>query len=706
MADIGGATPLIALDAVVIDSETTSLDPAKARIVEIAAVRLTAGRVDSADPFRRLVRPDEPIPAAAVAIHHIDDGKVADAPAFEQVWPELLAFMGETVLIGHSLGFDLAVLKRECQRAETPFRPLRTLDIRLLAQVVQPNLASFTLEGLSSWLGVEIKERHSALGDAVATAHIFSALVPRLREAGVRTLGEAMEACRTLTEALDQQHRAGWLEAPARIDAERTLSRIDSYPYRHRVRDVMRVPAKFVPAGTSIGDALARLMEERISSLYVSPQQNGRSGPPAAKTGIITERDVLRAVFSHGGDALTMPVERAMSYPLAAVPADAFVYRAIGRMSRLNVRHLGVVDEMGCVIGALSSRDLLRLRAGEAVVLGDEIDVANDVHALASAWAKLPAVVSSLLAEEVSARDVAAVISRELGALTRRAAVIAEGRMRDAGRGGPMCPYAVAVLGSGGRGESLLAMDQDNALVFADGAPGGAEDRWFEQLGVHVADILHEVGVPYCKGGVMAKNPQWRGSLATWRERIGHWIGQSNPQSLLSVDIFFDIRPVHGDGRLCTTIWRDAFDAARGQLGFAKLLAEAAGGGESGLGLLGRFQTSQGRIDLKKVGLFRIVSTARALAIRHHVVERSTLARLAGIKALGIGAASDLDALIAAQETLLDLLLAQQTEDLERGRPPSNAVAVRRLSSRDRDRLRSALEAVGHIDEVMRGLLF
>jgi CBS domain-containing protein len=706
MADIGGATPLIALDAVVIDSETTSLDPAKARIVEIAAVRLTAGRVDSADPFRRLVRPDEPIPAAAVAIHHIDDGKVADAPAFEQVWPELLAFMGETVLIGHSLGFDLAVLKRECQRAETPFRPLRTLDIRLLAQVVQPNLASFTLEGLSSWLGVEIKERHSALGDAVATAHIFSALVPRLREAGVRTLGEAMEACRTLTEALDQQHRAGWLEAPARIDAERTLSRIDSYPYRHRVRDVMRVPAKFVPAGTSIGDALARLMEERISSLYVSPQQNGRSGPPAAKTGIITERDVLRAVFSHGGDALTMPVERAMSYPLAAVPADAFVYRAIGRMSRLNVRHLGVVDEMGCVIGALSSRDLLRLRAGEAVVLGDEIDVANDVHALASAWAKLPAVVSSLLAEEVSARDVAAVISRELGALTRRAAVIAEGRMRDAGRGGPMCPYAVAVLGSGGGGESLLAMDQDNALVFADGAPGGAEDRWFEQLGVHVADILHEVGVPYCKGGVMAKNPQWRGSLATWRERIGHWIGQSNPQSLLSVDIFFDIRPVHGDGRLCTTIWRDAFDAARGQLGFAKLLAEAAGGGESGLGLLGRFQTSQGRIDLKKVGLFRIVSTARALAIRHHVVERSTLARLAGIKALGIGAASDLDALIAAQETLLDLLLAQQTEDLERGRPPSNAVAVRRLSSRDRDRLRSTLEAVGHIDEVMRGLLF
>ena len=51
MADVGRATPLIALDAVVIDSETTSLDPAKARIVEIAAVRLVAGRVDTADAF-------------------------------------------------------------------------------------------------------------------------------------------------------------------------------------------------------------------------------------------------------------------------------------------------------------------------------------------------------------------------------------------------------------------------------------------------------------------------------------------------------------------------------------------------------------------------------------------------------------------------------------------------------------------------------
>jgi DNA polymerase-3 subunit epsilon/CBS domain-containing protein len=172
------------------------------------------------------------------------------------------------------------------------------------------------------------------------------------------------------------------------------------------------------------------------------------------------------------------------------------------------------------------------------------------------------------------------------------------------------------VLGSAGRGESLLAMDQDNAIVFAEGEPGSAADLWFARLGAIVADILHEVGVPYCKGGVMAKNGEWRGSLPTWRERVAGWIARSKSADLLSVDIFFDLVGVHGDTALAQTLWRDAFAAARGNAIFAKLLAEAAGEMPSGLTMLGGLRTENGRIDLKMVGLFGIVSTARVLAAR------------------------------------------------------------------------------------------
>lgn len=699
------AAPLVALDAVAIDTETTGLDPRRAWVVEIGAVRIAAGVVEAAASMQRRVRPPVAIPAAATKVHGIDDAAVAGAPTFTEVWPQFSAFIGAGVLIGHAVGFDLAVLEREATRANMPWAQPRTLDTRLLAQFAEPNLPDYSLETTAAWLGVEHGDRHSAPGDAETAARIFIALVPKLRARGIRTLAEAEAACRALTQALTEQHHAGWAPPVRPHDAggrDRARPRIDSYPYVKRIRTIMKAPACFIAPDASIAGALERMTRERISSLFVCAPG---IAPRPEHVGIITERDVLRALSTHGAGVLVLPVEQAASRPLTCVPANAFAYLAIGRMNRLQVRHLGVTDERGLVIGALSARDLLHLRAEGGLLLGDEIVQATDVPALARGWAKLPVVASGLLSEGIAAREVAALISSRLGGLTRRATVIAEQRMKSAGQGVPPCPYAIMVLGSAGREESLLAMDQDNALVFADGEPDGAEDRWFATLASLIADTLHEVGVPYCKGGVMAKNAPWRGSVATWRRRIDGWIGRSSPQDLLSVDIFFDLRSVHGDAAMADDIWRAGFDAARGEAAFAKLLADAAGPLQSGLGWFGRIRTEQGRIDLKRAGLFGIVTAARVLAIRHHVVERSTVARIAGIKALGRGAERDLDALADAQAVFLDLVLAQQIEDSERGQPVTNRVAVERLSRRDRARLRGALQAVEHLDELIRDLL-
>jgi CBS domain-containing protein len=702
-----GGVPLLSLDAVVIDTETTGLDPRKARVIELAGVRLSGGKLGGG-AFRQLLRPGgESIPAETTRIHGIDDAMVAQSPPFADVWPDFHRFLGQAMVIGHTVGFDLAVLKRECDLAGLPWRRPRTLDTRLLAQIAAPELAGYALEELAAWLGVVAADRHSALGDATTTARVFLALLPKLRDHGIRTVAEAERACLALTSLLDDQARSGWVEAveaPARTDAERTLKRFDSYAYRHRNRDIMRMPPVFVEFGASVHDVLARLAGERISSVYVTPHA-GAGGIKAAEAGIVTERDVLRAIARFGAAALDLPVGQIASRPLAAVPADAFVYRAIGRMNRLKTRHLGVVDETGSVVGALSARDLLRLRAGEAISLGDEIDEAADAPALAVAWAKLARVAESLLAEGLSGRDIAEVISSELGALTRQAAVIAERLMRERGRGEPPCGYAMIVLGSAGRGESLLAMDQDNAVIFEQGEPDGERDRWFAALGTIVADILHEVGVPYCKGGVMASNAPWRGSVATWRSRVDHWITRSRPQDLLSVDIFFDLRAVHGDGSLAALVRQAAFDAAEGQAAFAKLLVEDVSTPAS-LKFFGGVRTEAGRIDLKAAGLFGIVAAARALAIRYHAMGRSTHARLAAVKALVRGSQSDLDALEQAQGVFLDLILSQQIEDIAHGIPPSNAVAVKRLSTRDRDRLHAALRAVTAVDALTRDLLF
>jgi len=427
--------------------------------------------------------------------------------------------------------------------------------------------------------------------------------------------------------------------------------------------------------------------------------------PTAAETGIVTERDVMRALARHGAKLLREPVGGIASYPLSTVPADAYAFLAIARMNRLRIRHLGVTDEAGRVAGALSARDLLRLRAERPLALGDEIAEATELGGLAGAWAKLPDVAAALFAERLSGMDIAALISHQVRALMQRAIVLAEQRMHKDGHGGPPCSYAFTVLGSAGRGESLLAMDQDNALVFAEGAEGTDADRWFEALAGHVADTLDAVGIPYCKGGVMAKNARWRGSLSAWNQRVREWIEKSRPQDLLSVDIFFDMRFVHGDASLADRVWRAGFDAARGQFAFAKLLVETAGWTEAGLGMFGGFRTVGDRIDLKKTGLFGLVTTARALAICHHVVERSTRARFAGIRTLGRGG-EDIDALLEAQQVFLNLLVAQQIRDISNGIPPSNAVEIKGLNRLERERLRSALSSVGHLEAMTRDLLF
>ncbi len=696
------STPLVALDAVVIDTETTGLDTNRARVLEFGALRIDLGLL-AADGFALRVNPGEAIPKSASDVHGIDDAAVADAPLFPDAWPRFVEATNGRLWIGHTIGFDLAVLARECARCELSFTPPAALDTRLLAQIANPNLPGYSLETLSVWLGVVPGPRHSALGDAITTARIFEALATKLRDVGVRTFGEAMRASSALTQVLDEQHRAGWVEVATRPVAAAHAERVDSFAYRHRAGDLASRPARFIAAGQSVQAALSVMMNARVSSLFVSAD-----GQPAQASdcAIVTERDILRAFNANAAGAGAEPVGGFASRPLEAVATQTFLYAAAARMNRLRIRHLAVTDDSGEVIGALSARDLLKSRTSEALALGDEVGAAIDGRTLAGAWAKLPRVSAGLLADGMDGRGLAQVISHEVAGLTARAAALAADQMHRSGLGPAPCGYAVLVLGSAGRGESLLAMDQDNAIVFERGVPGGAEDSWFEAMAGRMNDMLHEAGVPLCKGGVMARNRPWRGSLEDWRDRVGGWVERSKPADLLSVDTFFDLRGAAGDLSLANRLRAEAYDAAKGRNAFAKLLVDTAPPTDSSLGLFGRIRIFDGRVDLKKSGLFGIVCAARALAIHHHITDYSTRERLEKLRALGLGGDQDLKRLIDAHGLFLTLIARQQAIDIGTGRVPTNTVEVSRLSKLERDRLVEALQAVRSLETLVKDLLF
>jgi DNA polymerase-3 subunit epsilon/CBS domain-containing protein len=692
------STPLIGADLVAVDTETTGLDPARARIVEVAAVTVRRGALVEAEGFERLVDPGEPVPAAARVVHGLGGAELAGAPPFSLVLPGLAAFIGSRWIIGHAIGFDLAVLARECARAGLPWAQPPSLCTRRLARLCLAPGADIELDALAGRFGLPVTGRHRAMPDARLAADVFLALLPGLRERGIRTLAEAAQATRAAAE--EEAARTGWSAGavPAGLDA---LSRIDAYPFRHRVRDVMSSPPEALPDGASLAEAIRRMTERRISSVMVGDAAALAGG----RAGILTERDVLRALDEEGSAALAAPIGPRAGRPLASVAADEFVYRAIGRMDRRRIRHLAVVDEAGAVIGALSARDLLKLRASGAHALGEAIAVAEDAPALAAAWAETPRAAAGLVAEGVPAREVAAVISAETAAATKRAAELAEAELAARGHGPPPARYAVLVLGSAGRGESLLAPDQDNAVIWADGAEPGA-DAWFARFGALLADTLDAAGIPYCKGGVMAREPGFRGSLATWRARVAAWLAADRADDVLAVDIFFDLRSVAGTHELADELLGEARAAAARDPALAKLLAAELDGWRPPLGWLGGFATENGRVDLKRGGLFPIVAAARCLALRHGLPGRSTAERLAALRAAGLGAEEDLAAMDFAHERVLDALLRQQLADIAAGRPPTNRVDPAALGKRDARRLKAALAGLADVPDTVRDLLF
>jgi len=247
--------------------------------------------------------------------------------------------------------------------------------------------------------------------------------------------------------------------------------------------------------------------------------------------------------------------------------------------------------------------------------------------------------------------------------------------MSAAGKGLPPVRYAVLVLGSAGRGESLLAADQDNAIVYEHGEAGGTTDAWFAEMAEIMCAILDEVGIPLCKGGVMAKNPQWRMSLEAWQDTIRGWVRRQRPEDLLNVDIFFDSIPVHGDVALGESVWSYAFEVGHRSPDFVKLLEERARQWTAPFTLFGSLRVDeQKRVDLKKGGLMPIFSGARALAIRHDARLRSTPERLTEVASRGHAPQKDIDTVIDAHKVILGAMLDQQLADSEQGIPLSTRV--------------------------------
>ncbi len=188
--------PLAELAYTVFDTETTGLDPAAGdEIIQIGATRVVAGKLRRESVFEQLVDPQRSVPEAGIAIHGIRPEQLAGQPTLAAVLPAFADFAADTVLVAHNAAFDLRFL--QLKEAATGVRfGQPVLDTLLLSAVLHPEQESHRLEAIAERLGVPVLGRHTALGDAIVTAEVFVKMLPLLRERGLVTLGQVLEASR------------------------------------------------------------------------------------------------------------------------------------------------------------------------------------------------------------------------------------------------------------------------------------------------------------------------------------------------------------------------------------------------------------------------------------------------------------------------------------------------------------------------------
>lgn len=203
--------PLDRLAIAVMDTETTGLNTRRDRIVSIAGLLGQGGELDPTVPLDLLVNPGQAIPALATSIHGISNHDVAHAPHFGLIWPHINAFWEHRALVGHNIGFDLALLRHETERAGIRFRPpAAALDVGLLFAGLRPRATDVSLDGIAQFYAIESTDRHTALGDSRTTAAIWQRLIPELAAHRVDTLGAARQLMRKARDLVHRQQSAGW----------------------------------------------------------------------------------------------------------------------------------------------------------------------------------------------------------------------------------------------------------------------------------------------------------------------------------------------------------------------------------------------------------------------------------------------------------------------------------------------------------------
>ena len=177
------------------DTETTGLDPALGKIVEIGAVKFDRRGIVAR--YNVLINPEMPMPEEAGKVNGITDEMLKDKPLIAAVFPDFFDFIGMGVLVAHNAPFDINYVNAELKRGGKPPLTNKVVDTRIFAKEVFPGLSSYALQDLAVQFGITALEAHRAEDDARVCMELFEKILSRF----LKNNPELVEKIRAETDA-------------------------------------------------------------------------------------------------------------------------------------------------------------------------------------------------------------------------------------------------------------------------------------------------------------------------------------------------------------------------------------------------------------------------------------------------------------------------------------------------------------------------
>ena len=160
---------------VCIDCETTGLDANLDRVIEVAALCFDA--TQHYESLESLIDPECPIPEISIAIHHITQDMVNGQPTIEKVLPDILKLIGNHIIIGHGVKFDIEVLALAAEKYKIPckIRNNLYLDTLRMARLYGESPIN-SLEQLRKHFNIPLEGAHRAMNDVIVNVEVFNQL--------------------------------------------------------------------------------------------------------------------------------------------------------------------------------------------------------------------------------------------------------------------------------------------------------------------------------------------------------------------------------------------------------------------------------------------------------------------------------------------------------------------------------------------------